>query len=204
MPRSKQQFQEMREKTRENILSAALKLFAEKGFDGTSINDIAKAASISKGLAYNYFESKQKIIEAIFEELIKEGEQFVDVMNTVDDPYKKISTLIEATFKYYEENEERWKLYTAFIFQPAMFEEGKKIATYFNEKYLHILENLASSIGFKNPRLEVKILNALLDGIGLDYFFDKAMFPLSEVKEYLLKRYSKERIDKLNSLGLLD
>jgi AcrR family transcriptional regulator len=204
MPRSKQQFQEMREKTRENILSTSLKLFAEKGFNGTSINDIAKAAGISKGLAYNYFESKQKIIEAIFEELVKEGEKFVDVMNAVDDPYVKIKVIIEATFKYYEENEERWKLYTAFIFQPAMFEEGKKIASYFNEKYLHVMEDILSSIGFKNPALEVKLINALLDGIGLDYFFDKTMFPLNEVKEYLLKRYSKERIDKLNSLGLMD
>ena len=112
--------------------------------------------------------------------------------------------IIEATFKYYEENEERWKLYTAFIFQPAMFEEGKKMSNYFNEKYLHVMEDIARSIGFINPTFEVKLLNALLDGIGLDYFFDKTMFPLNDVKEYLLKRYSKERIDKLNSLGLLD
>ena len=90
MPRSKQQFQEMREKTRENILNSALKLFAEKGFNGTSINDIANAANISKGLAYNYFESKQKLIEAIFEELMKEGEKFIEIMDTVDDPYEKL------------------------------------------------------------------------------------------------------------------
>ncbi|MGA7722469.1 MAG: TetR/AcrR family transcriptional regulator [Ignavibacteriaceae bacterium] len=204
MPRSKQQFQEMREKTRENILNSALKLFAEKGFNGTSINDIANAANISKGLAYNYFESKQKLIEAIFEELMKEGEKFIEIMDTVDDPYEKLRLIIEATFKYYEENEERWKLYTAFIFQPAMFEEGKKMSNYFNEKYLHVMEDIARSIGFINPTFEVKLLNALLDGIGLDYFFDKTMFPLNDVKEYLLKRYSKERIDKLNSLGLLD
>jgi AcrR family transcriptional regulator len=204
MPRSKQQFQEMREKTRENILNSALKLFAEKGFNGTSINDIAKAANISKGLAYNYFESKQKIIEAIFEELMKEGEKFIEIMNTVDDPYEKLRIIIEATFKYYEENEERWKLYTAFIFQPAMFEESKKMSNLFNEKYLHVMEDIAKKVGFKNPKLEVKLLNALLDGIGLDYLFDKAMFPLKEVKEYLLKRYSKEKLDKLNSLALLD
>ena len=66
MPRSKEQFEEIRKKTKENILNAALKLFAEKGYHGTSINDIAKAANISKGLAYNYFESKKQIIEAIF------------------------------------------------------------------------------------------------------------------------------------------
>ena len=204
MPRSKEQFQEMREKTRENILNTALRLFAEKGFTGTSINDIAKAAKISKGLAYNYFESKQKIIEAIFEMLFKEGEQIVDIINTVDDPYGKVQTLIEATFKCYEENEELWKLYTAFIFQPAMIEEGKKIANYFNDKYLHLMEELLSTLGFKNPSLEVRLLNALLDGIGLDYLFDKEGFPLNEIKVYLLNRYSKEGIERLGRAGLLD
>ena len=155
-------------------------------------------------MAYNYFESKQKILEAIFEQLFKEGEQIVDIMNTVDDPFVKTQILIEATFKYYEENEERWKLYTAFIFQPAMIEEGKKMANSFNEKYLHLLENLLSSVGFKNPALEVRLLNALLDGIGIDYFFDKEKFPLQEIKEYLLNRYSKEGIEKLNNAGLLE
>jgi AcrR family transcriptional regulator len=204
MPRSKEQFKEMREKTRENILNTSLRLFAEKGFVGTSINDIAKAANISKGLAYNYFESKQKIIEAIFEKLFKEGEQIVDIMNTVDDTFGKVQILIESTFKYYEENEELWKLYTAFIFQPAIIEEGKKLANYFNDKYLHLMEDLLSSVGFKNPSLEVRLLNALLDGIGLDYLFDKTGFPLNEIKLYLLNRYSKEGIERLGKAGLLD
>jgi AcrR family transcriptional regulator len=204
MPRSKEQFQEMREKTRENILSAALRLFAENGYNGTSINDIAKAANISKGLAYNYFESKQKIMEAIFEELFKEGEKFVEIIYKADNPFLQIRAFIELTFKYYEENEERWKLYTALMFQPGMIEEGKKLANYFSEKYNQKMENILSSVGFKNPMLEVKLLNALLDGIGLDYLFDKTVFPLNEMKEYLLKRYSKEGIDKLNAAGLLE
>ncbi len=200
MPRSKEQFEEIRKKTKENILNTSLKLFAEKGFQGTSISDIAKAAKISKGLAYNYFESKQKIIEAIFEQLFKEGEKFIKIMDTVDDPYEKLKLIIEFTFKYYEENEELWMLYASFMFQPAVMEEGKKLSTEFNQKYLYKMEAIFEDLGFKNPQMEIRFFGGLLDGIGFDYFFDKTHFPLSDMKEFLLKRYSRSGIKKLKNL----
>ena len=53
MPRTKEQFEEIRSRTKQKILESALELFAEKGFKGTSISEIAKTANISKGLAYN-------------------------------------------------------------------------------------------------------------------------------------------------------
>lgn len=200
VPRSKEQFEEIRRKTKDNILNASLKLFAEKGFHGTSINDIAKAANISKGLAYNYFDSKQKIIEAIFEELFKEGEKFIEIMDAVDDPYEKLKLIIEFTFKYYEENEELWALYASFIFQPAILEGGRKLAAEFNQKYLGKMEEIFRVLGFKSPHLELRFVGALLDGIGLDYFFDKESFPLSDMKEFLLHRYSKDGIEKLKNM----
>ncbi len=52
----------------EEILEAALELFAEKGFTATRMQDVAKQAGISKGTLYNYFESK----EAIFRNLVLE------------------------------------------------------------------------------------------------------------------------------------
>ncbi|SEP64168.1 TetR/AcrR family transcriptional regulator [Flavobacterium urocaniciphilum] len=47
------------------ILNVSLKLFAEKGFDGTSIRDIAKAADINVAMVSYYFGSKEKLLEAI-------------------------------------------------------------------------------------------------------------------------------------------
>lgn len=47
------------------ILNISLKLFAEKGFDGTSIRDIAKAADINVAMVSYYFGSKEKLLEAI-------------------------------------------------------------------------------------------------------------------------------------------
>ncbi len=200
MPRTKEQFEEIRSKTRENILTSALRLFAGKGFHGTSINDIAKAAGISKGLAYNYFESKQKIMEAILGELFREAENFVDVMDSVEDPYEKLRLIIEFTFKYYEENEELWMLYASFILQPGILEEGKRLTAKFYEKYFTKMEEVFKSLGFKNPLMELRFLGALLDGIGIDYFFDKTLFPLQDMKEFLLKRYSKEGVEKLKNV----
>ena len=53
---------------REDILSASLFLFAEKGFHGTSMRDIAREADITEGLIYHYFASKRDLFRAIIEE----------------------------------------------------------------------------------------------------------------------------------------
>ncbi|HVF53405.1 MAG TPA: TetR/AcrR family transcriptional regulator [Actinomycetota bacterium] len=53
---------------REEILAASLHLFAEKGFHGTSMRDIAREADITEGLIYHYFASKRDLFRAIIQE----------------------------------------------------------------------------------------------------------------------------------------
>lgn len=55
------------EERKGQIVEVAAKLFAEKGFDGTSIDDIANACGIAPGLIYHYFDSKTDILRAIIE-----------------------------------------------------------------------------------------------------------------------------------------
>ncbi len=50
---------------REQILLAAMQCFANKGFHKTTVQDICKAAQLSPGAVYSYFESKNDIIEAL-------------------------------------------------------------------------------------------------------------------------------------------
>lgn len=54
------------ERTRQAILDAALNLFAERGFFGTSIRDIAGAVGITESAIYNYFPGKTELFEALF------------------------------------------------------------------------------------------------------------------------------------------
>jgi AcrR family transcriptional regulator len=61
------------EDRREQIMEAALRVFAEKGFDRATNKDIADEANITPGLIYHYFESKEKLLKAAIEEFSPVG-----------------------------------------------------------------------------------------------------------------------------------
>ena len=52
------------EERKQEIIEAALKVFSEKGYDNTTIQDIAERLNIAQGLCYRYFKSKQEIFAA--------------------------------------------------------------------------------------------------------------------------------------------
>jgi AcrR family transcriptional regulator len=55
------------EQTRRHILQCALELFREKGFDATTMQDVASRADVAKGATYYYFSSKEAIIQAYYQ-----------------------------------------------------------------------------------------------------------------------------------------
>ncbi len=59
---------EQAEWRREQLLDAALRVFARKGVDGASVKDLADAAGVTPGLLYRYFESKEALVEALLRE----------------------------------------------------------------------------------------------------------------------------------------
>jgi AcrR family transcriptional regulator len=56
------------EERREQILDAALRVFSEKGYAGASIRDIAREVGVTEGLLYHYFESKDQLMQACWQE----------------------------------------------------------------------------------------------------------------------------------------
>lgn len=60
--------QEQAQRRREQFIDAALAVFAAKGVDGASIKDIANAASVTPGLLYHYFSSKEALVAAVLTE----------------------------------------------------------------------------------------------------------------------------------------
>src|SRR5690348_2514401 len=55
------------EETRQRILDTALVLFRERGFEETTLREIAKAAGLSLGAAYYYFHSKEALVAAYYD-----------------------------------------------------------------------------------------------------------------------------------------
>lgn len=67
-PRSKKQLQS--ERTREALLRAATRLFAERGYDATFIDQVARSARVTKGALYHQFRDKRDLFEAVVEGLV--------------------------------------------------------------------------------------------------------------------------------------
>jgi AcrR family transcriptional regulator len=61
-------------RTRERILEAALGLFADRGYEATTMRDVAREAEASLGLAYRYFASKEEFALALYMRLADESE----------------------------------------------------------------------------------------------------------------------------------
>lgn len=64
--------------TREHILDTALKLFRKRGFERTTMRDIAQAAGLSLGAAYHYFPSKEALVRAYYEWMQEEHERLME------------------------------------------------------------------------------------------------------------------------------
>ncbi|OZU87471.1 TetR family transcriptional regulator [Virgibacillus indicus] len=78
MPRTQEQYEAMRTATRNKIHSAAIKLFAKKGFAAASVKDIAENAGISIGLMYRHYKTKGDL----FNELISYAAEGLEAIVT--------------------------------------------------------------------------------------------------------------------------
>lgn len=189
MPRTKEQFEEIRKKTKHKILENALMLFAEKGFKGTSISDIAKSAGISKGLAYNYFKNKDELMLAVFGLLAEEfGEIFLSMENE-SNPSRKLKEMINITFKKLHEDEKFWRLYFNFVMLPELNKEANKLLSSFLSEALIVLEKIFKEMKIPNPSEESKIFASIIDGISFHYMFSKKEYPIEKMRKYLIKKY---------------
>ncbi len=99
---------------RQEILSAALRLFAEKGFHNVSMQEIAAAAEFATGTLYNFFASK----EALFEELTQNcGDRIVSDLTAIldgsGDEADRLRTFIRRQPALLQEHAEFIKVYVS-------------------------------------------------------------------------------------------
>jgi AcrR family transcriptional regulator len=66
-----------RSDTREKIRSVALQLFAEHGYDKTSLREIAERLGVTKAALYYHFKSKEDIVASLFEDVLREIDKII-------------------------------------------------------------------------------------------------------------------------------
>ncbi|MFC2175920.1 TetR/AcrR family transcriptional regulator [Bacteroidota bacterium] len=189
-PRSPEQFAEIREVRKRQILEAALFVFAEDSYHGASISAIATKAKISKGLIYNYFKSKEEILKTLildlFDEMMETFEVNTEVPLSRDGFIKFIKTSIDEVLK----NPQRWKLYMALSFQPdvtpiVMSEMMPKL-----QPFLMMMSNYFISKGHEDPTTVMRYYSAILDGVQMHILLDPENFPVEKVKQMMINQFA--------------
>ncbi len=105
--------QKLDENSKEKILNTAIKLFAQKGFDGTSIREICKSANINICMISYYFGGKQELYQEIINNLVESQktymESFLDINEDFSNKSKKeliekLQTVLNKFIDYFYSN----------------------------------------------------------------------------------------------------
>jgi len=188
-PRTILQNEQIRQQKQAHIMTTALELFAVKGYHATSINDISRKAKISKGLLYNYFESKEELLESI----ISNG--FNSIIESFDPNHDGVLTRDEFVFfltnilDMLQKDKLIWRLYMSLLLQPAVhnskvMEEVKSRAG----NVFYMVRNYYREKGNSNPEADCTMLHMVMDGIFFNYLYGDD-FSVNDIKKMLIDRF---------------
>ncbi len=197
-PRSAKQYEEIRKDKQELLKSTALRLFSANGYQATSISTIAKEAGISKGLMYNYFESKEELLVSLFEDYFLLLDALLNPNNDNEITNEEMDNFFDVLTQSLREKHEYWLLFFQLSMQPdvlqlilsklnnagTMIEHRKLLFSYFAER-------------FENAAEEFLLFNTIIKGFSLIYVLGPEHFTPETIAS-LLARIKKMFIrDKL-------
>lgn len=125
---------------RADILRAAKRVFAKKGFHATTIADVAKAARLSYGSVYWYFDSKENLFHAVMdneEQALREHVWPRALADTAADPREIMRRAVEATFQYFEADKAAAKV---------LFRDSYALGSQFEKHLFGIYERFVDDI----------------------------------------------------------
>jgi AcrR family transcriptional regulator len=189
MPRTPEQLEEIRKERRQTIMDTALEVFAAYGYASASISMIASKAGVSKGLMYNYFESKEELLSSIVEEGIDEMVELVDPNRDGVLTKAEFEFLIDGMFDLMKVKNNFYKLYFSLMMQPSVSKLFMEKLNQVIEPFIKLFVDYYTKKGSENPVLEAVLVGAMFDGIGFNYVFNAGMYPLEDVIRLVKEKF---------------
>ena len=178
---------------KEIILNTALQRFSEQGYDRTPTSQIAQQAGVSEGLIFRHFGNKAGLLVAIIQEGMDHIATTMEAYSSATiEPREAIIQHIERALTAIREQEKFWKLVTKIRFQPEVHQVAGAQLVAVNQFVVQHLARNFQHLGVETPEQEALMLFAMIDGICLHWLNDTTHYPLDEMKNLLIKKYSHE------------
>ena len=193
-PRTKEQIAQIRSESSQKILMAALELFATDGFAGTSVNAIAKKAGVSKGLIYNYFESKEDIVKGLVDMMLQIAEDMMkrSAEKPAATPREELKNLVDIFFETITHQIEMMRWILPLAFQMSRFSFVNDMVIEKLGASVEMMKNIFERMGYENPEEEAWLLGAIMDGLSMDLAIMPG-YDLLRMKRYLYKKYKLDK-----------
>lgn len=132
------------EDVRQRIVGSALRCFAEKGYAGTSLREIAEAARTTKPMIYYYFQSKEGLYSSTLGDLLQLFAEAIDrAIRSEDSPIEKLRSFSEAYLGYFQSQEPHSAFVVREVFglgADIMNEFGRNLEERIRSRVLRVLE----------------------------------------------------------------
>lgn len=188
-PRTEKQFEEIRRINEKIMLEAALSLFAEKGYNNASMQQIAKLAKVSKGNLYNYFESKEILLENVLQSGLNQFSELYTESQYELQSEEDFEQFLRANFKILKANKQFWKLYYSLLTQTQIQHLFQKLFSPFLEQYMKVFEAYFYKKGDENPTATAMLLGSIIDGVSLCFIVMEEIYPLEDVQKKIIEKF---------------
>lgn len=177
-----------RQEKKEEILDAAIRVFAKKGVDGAKIQDIADEAGIGKGTIYLYFTNKQEIIRSVLHQMVTSKQELArSVLESGAPPRDKLEAIVSDMISDLENSphppEIHLEILTTVLKSGNRWKLGEEVG-----RIRSILGQLLKDIqrgdgGNYDPGALASGLLCLIHGGMILRIIDKEKFPLRDIME---------------------
>ena len=187
---------------KQEILKAAMRIFAQNGVGKTKMADIAKAAGIGKGTIYEYFRSKEDIFAETYSHIFMDTEaRIVEILESPIEPEEKLRGLMRVSIEEFlvGDGGEFAGIMMSFWSEGIRNNNErimeiidlKKIYSEFRAMISGILEEGINTGQFRkiDTHLTASVIIGAMDGILLQYVMDKNVFLPGNAIETLLDSF---------------
>ena len=183
------------------ILTAAMRVFAQKGVVQTRMSDIAEAAGIGKGTIYEYFRSKEDIFAETYRQVFEGTEQQVMAIISADlDPETKLRKLMTTTVDGFLGDGGEFAGIMMAFWSEAVRNKDDRIIDIINLQQIYadyrrmisaILDEgvLTGAFQVSDTFMTASVLIGAMDGILLQCIMDPDIFTPTQAVEALLESY---------------